>query len=83
MLYWLIWYLTLPLRLITSAFHWTMFRIGGKLRARMASIELDNRMLWERNFSLEQRLSMLENHEAERKQAVLIEQVLTKFPERN
>lgn len=75
----LFWYLTLPLRLVTSAFYWTMLRIGGRTRARMTSIELDNRMLWERNFQLEMRLANLESQEAERKQAVLIERVLEKI----
>lgn len=66
MLYYL---LTLPFRLVGSAFYWAQFRVGGALRARMTSIEIDNRMLWERNFALEQRIATLESHEAERKQA--------------
>lgn len=65
-----------PFRLIAAGVYWARFRVGGALRARMTSIEIDNRMLWERNFSLEQRLAVLESHEAERKQAVLIESVL-------
>ena len=70
-----------PFRLIASGFYWARFRVGGAVRARMTSIELDNRMLWERNFQLEMRLANLEKNEAERKQAVLIEQTLQRFPE--
>jgi Tfp pilus assembly protein PilN len=71
-----------PFRLIASGFYWARFRVGGAVRSRMASIELDNACLWERNFGLEARIAKLEAAETERKQAVLIEQVLQKFPEK-
>lgn len=67
MFYALFWYATLPIRLAASALYWTQFRLGGKLRARMTSIEIDNRMHWEKTFSLEQRLAGLEAREAANK----------------
>ena len=76
------WFLLYPFRLVGSAFYWAQFRVGGKVRARVTSIEIDNRILWEKVFALESRLATLESHEAERNQAVLIERVLTRFPEK-
>lgn len=71
-----------PFRLIGSAIYWARFRVGGATRARMTSIEIDTRQLWEYVFTLQRRISDLESHETERRQAVLFERVLDKYPEK-
>lgn len=73
-------YLLYPFRLIGSAIYWARFRVGGAVRARMTSIEIDNRMLWEQFFTLSQRVQALESAELDRNQAVAIERVLERFP---